>query len=349
MNRRYEICPQMEVYDRIGIDWQPYVMFSSTPNHQSDVVNTDRFGLRNTIFNEKALKIESVKTYQSCSILVGGSTVFGIGSSSDHFTIPSILSDYAKVPCINLGGRAYNSTQELTLFTRLATYFPKIDNVIIFSGLNNLYLSMFDERIFTSFFFSNIFNESMKNAILTPQRKILKFFLNPIYGSSIDYNKMTVADLRTAIFKIGQKKPLEQQVRKKIDIPRALKAVREDLYIWKLLSESMHFNVSYILQPVPSWAQKNLSHQEIQLFDFLDQQNNALGDQKILSSSEIYTEYKTSLENICQDLKINFFDANRWIGQTNEWLFVDRAHLTDSGNLLIAKSLANLPNYKPSH
>ena len=344
MSRRYDICPQMEVYDRIGIDWQPYVMFSSTPHHQSDVVNTDRFGLRNTIFNGKVLTIDCVKNYQSCSIVIGGSTVFGIGSTSDHFTIPSILSDYARTPCINLGGRAYNSTQELTIFTRYATQFPKIDNVLILSGLNNLYLSMFDESIHPSFFFSKVFNESMKHGTLTLQRKILKYILNPIYGSTLDYNKMTVSDLRDALFKFGQKKISRTTFAKKIDIPRAIKAVREDLYIWQRLSESMHFNVHYILQPVPSWAQKKLSTEEVQLFDFLDHQTNALGDQKILSSSETYTEYRASLECVCKDLKINFSDANHWIGQTNDWLFVDRAHLTDNGNLLTAKSLSNLLN-----
>ncbi len=45
-NLRYEILPQMRIYDQIGYRWLPFIMFSQTPNFRSDVLNTDNKGLR---------------------------------------------------------------------------------------------------------------------------------------------------------------------------------------------------------------------------------------------------------------------------------------------------------------
>ena len=46
MNKRYEYCPQLKVYDQIEIDWMPYTMFGQSKNFRSKVSNTDCFGLR---------------------------------------------------------------------------------------------------------------------------------------------------------------------------------------------------------------------------------------------------------------------------------------------------------------
>ena len=50
MNLRYELAPQLELYDKIGIEWIPHLMFIQTRNFRSEIVNTDCYGLR---FNEK--------------------------------------------------------------------------------------------------------------------------------------------------------------------------------------------------------------------------------------------------------------------------------------------------------
>jgi len=44
-NLRYEILPQMRIYDQIGYRWMPFIMFSQAPNFRSDVLNTDNKGL----------------------------------------------------------------------------------------------------------------------------------------------------------------------------------------------------------------------------------------------------------------------------------------------------------------
>jgi hypothetical protein len=104
----------------------------------------------------------------------------------------------------------------------------------------------------------------------------------------------------------------------------------------------MNFNLQFILQPIPSWCQKIFSTEEVQLFEFLDQQLISFDALRLLSTQELYYEYCSSLRKVCNDLGINFTDANLFFKSTDEWLFVDRAHLTDRGNVLMAKMLTNV-------
>ena len=46
MSIRYKLCPQMKIYDQIGYQWLPNIMFSQNPNYRSKILNTDSYGLR---------------------------------------------------------------------------------------------------------------------------------------------------------------------------------------------------------------------------------------------------------------------------------------------------------------
>ena len=116
MNPRYELAPQLKLYDNIGMEWIPHLMFIQTRNFRSEIVNTDSYGLR---FNEKPNLNQSIfdeNTTRKKSILIGGSTAFGVGSSSDQKTISSLLSNSTDCHFYNLGARAFNGFQELILY-----------------------------------------------------------------------------------------------------------------------------------------------------------------------------------------------------------------------------------------
>ena len=68
------------------------VMFTSTPNYSGGVLNTDRFGFRKTNFKNYSYSVENLNGISDCSLIVGGSTVFGVGSTSDGNTISSLMS-----------------------------------------------------------------------------------------------------------------------------------------------------------------------------------------------------------------------------------------------------------------
>ena len=166
-------------------------MYFHTPNVRSSTVNTDELGFRITNFNGFDYSIGGDELYSNdVSFIVGSSTAFGVGATSDRMTLSSLLSQKSGRLFLNLGGRAFGSTQELILFNQVAHKYPRINDVIIFSGLNELYLSRFRQSggYFGSFYFAEQFKDSMNQSILSPKRKLLKFLLHLIFGDKIDYN-----------------------------------------------------------------------------------------------------------------------------------------------------------------
>ena len=108
---RYKLAPQMRQYDSIKHFWKPFIMFFNEANIKSKVLNLDKFGLRfNDLNNLKNLDIETNNSifnekifsqYKETAVLVGASTAFGSGASSDTFTIPSILSKKTNIHFFN--------------------------------------------------------------------------------------------------------------------------------------------------------------------------------------------------------------------------------------------------------
>ena len=76
---RYKIVPQMKFYDSINCEFKPYVMFFNTKNYKSNVVNTDKLGFRYNLINDDLISFSNLNFVEECSIVLGGSTVFGFG------------------------------------------------------------------------------------------------------------------------------------------------------------------------------------------------------------------------------------------------------------------------------
>ena len=77
--------------------------------------------------------------------ILGGSTVFGVGSSNNHRTVPSIVEKLAnestgrKVEVFNLGLRGANSYQEMVILNRFLLEEDNVDLVLSISGYNDAY------------------------------------------------------------------------------------------------------------------------------------------------------------------------------------------------------------------
>ena len=112
---RYKLTPQMRDYDLLAMAWLPYVMYFHQPDYSSEAIHTDRFGFRHSLDRDgNLLTLDTLKGRES-NLLVGGSTAFGVGATSDGKTISARLSDICGDDWLNFGARAYNSTQELFL------------------------------------------------------------------------------------------------------------------------------------------------------------------------------------------------------------------------------------------
>lgn len=320
INLRYKITPQMMEYDRIGQVWLPYLMYFHTPDYSSDVVNTDSRGFR--VVNKGPDKISDFRNINKwpLGLFVGGSSAFGIGATSDKNTIPSILNSTTDYLWLNFGGRAFSSTQELILFMLNRRHLDGIRKVIIFSGLNDLalqYLSRGHRKDIGTFFFWNQFNKKMNIKPVSLKRRILDFLLGKNTRTETDRNEPKKEDL--------------------------LQIFERDILIWKELTGSLGIELYYVLQPFANWVDKKLSREERMLFAGLD--NYPQNQWRVLKESmgrEDYRWYRDEIRRICSSRGILFFDMNEAISKREmheDWLYVDRVHLTDKGYKTVAKIL----------
>ncbi len=335
-NIRLKLTPQMDYYDKLGMVWNPFLMFFHTPNFISKVVNTDEYGLRcNHLLSKTIYPLNDNSLNNENSVIIGGSTAFGVGASSDDMTISSKLSNLTNTNYINMGGRAYSSSQELILFSKLASQLKKIKHVIIFSGLNDLHLSSFglNCKDFGYFYYMRKFKNAMDLAALSKKQLLARFFLYPFYKDSITYNKIDKSKFLKLLFGIktiikdNKNKPL-------VNIQYAISQLEKNLFIWKQLSKAYPFKLTYFLQPSSNWLEKELSLEENSLFQYLDSVSTS---QNLISlfDKNIYNEYTISLGKLCNKLNIDYFDSNKILKGNltkKDWIFTDRAHLTDLGN-----------------
>tara|TARA_Y100000590_G_C15740581_1_gene1020145 strand:+ start:2586 stop:3632 length:1047 start_codon:yes stop_codon:yes gene_type:complete len=341
MNARYHFCPQMKIYDTMGYKWVQNLMFMNNPNFRSDVCNTDSFGLR---FNSKFEfnlneTIFDQKTDKEKSVMIGSSTTFGVGSTSDNKTIPSLLSNNSKYFFYNLGGRAFNGLQEIILFQLFAEKLKNLKKIVLYSGMNDIYMS-YNESFISQFpgpfYYNKDFLNKMNKTNLSFKRKILKFFLPNL---KIDYGSINIQELKNYFFKKNQKKSYEGKIRfPKITIDEI---ANRNIYLWSLISKSLNVEVIFFLPPFLNWSKKKMDYcnEEKEIEKYIINSGNVKSNEYFEKISSHYEEIKILYKNCCEKNKIKFYDCNE-IFRTKEnnkkWLFVDKTHLTDYGNKIVS-------------
>ena len=319
--RRNVIVPQMRDYDELGMnqEWVPHLMYFHPRNASLRSISTDEYGFRKT----SGAKIDS-----PTALLVGGSSVFGIGATSDSTTISSLLNTLTKFNWHNLGGRSFTSTQEVTLLH--LKNLKKIDGpIVVMSGANNLTRSlMFGSfsPMYGAVFYQRLFEQQMKSAAVGNRELV----------------RQLIAGLREK-FGIG-KKPTAQTAShtsgNRAESYKAMLAVFErDCEYINMLAKHNSTSASFVLQPFAPWINKSLTSQEVELFELLDQEAESFS--RILTEmADHKAQYARDVEAICTTAGLKFLDLNIASElQQPEWLFVDRVHLTDAGYSVVAKLL----------
>ena len=330
------LTPQLADYTKFdgrgdGV-YQPYLMYFHQTDFRSPSINTDRAGFR---FSHGPGGVTASAAGPMPAgpvrVLSGSSTVLGIGATSDAATLTSRLwTEHApSAPWLNFGGRCYNSTQELLLFTLYRHLLPEIDEVVVFSGLNDLTVGRLPEwqqGDHGAFFFCGEYFEMMEE-LRARHRKAAKG------GGRRPARRQTIAT--------------HDDVRR--DIPAVIESAAEltlrHLDSWRLLA-GPHARLTYVLQPMSLWMRDVHSREEKLLFDEIDQISK-LGTWEALygdiSTPEVSRAFGEKVEAGCEKRGIRFFDLNPVVADaitSDDWIFVDRAHYTDKGNDLVAKIMA---------
>ncbi|WP_328345487.1 Inducer of phenazine A [Micromonospora sp. NBC_00421] len=330
------LAPQMmhymeNFYADGKLSWLPYVMFFHPASHRSAFVNTDRLGFRISRRGAEEVSVAGPQPDGGVNILVGGSTAFGVGATADAATVSSRLwSAYAPEHAwVNLGGRAHNSAQELVNFTLHRHLLSGIRNIVLFSGLNNLGLARLPGRIrgeHGAFYHCDEFNEIMHERQRPPR----------LIGLS--------QRLRRDAGKAGAKRdtharpPAEQQIEIAADL------TLRHLGTWRLLADALGATLSFVLQPLATWVRERPSPPEQLLFDELDAVFNFRETYGDIIPPQVGQDYAAVLRVGCEKLGVRFVDLAPLLADAvrpDDWIFVDRAHMTDRGCDVVAALLAS--------
>jgi lysophospholipase L1-like esterase len=338
----YRLTPQIREYDEfmyLGVKWLPYTMFFHHKNYQSEVISTDSLGFRNSTFRGEKVSVANMPKDHSVNLLVGGSTTLGTGATSDANTISSRLAKYTEEPWLNFSGRGYNATQEIILFLMHQHRFQRINNVVVFSGINTLTLEGLPDsltsdhgRYYYSFEYNHYmdkYNDDLKQRSRT-------------YASELDNrNKGLLSRLKSYIGNLVNQENIADKIitdnntNTQERVQRAAFAVSNALYQWQQLIAPFNARLTFILQPMSYWTRDYLTPDEEDIFYAIDScPNNFWRLFKNILDKEIHGLFTDAIRTSCVSCGIQFEDMNLLLRDSQKisnYLFVDRVHFNDEG------------------
>jgi hypothetical protein len=326
------LTPQTSDYldflDRGETNYLPYLMYFNRPNFRSAVINTDQFGFRMSHGPTGQASVGGDQLDGPVRLLVGGSGALSYGATSDATTLPSRLwMKHAPArPWLNFGAPYFNSTQELMLFMLYRHLLPPVDEIVIFSGFNNLVMAQLTGLQLQGqgpFFFCNEYFEKME--------ELRKRYAKPVKGPR---------------WRTGPKQSPNPTQPPAPMVEAAVDLTMRHLDSWLVMAGATGTRVSYVLQPLATWLRKEPAPQEKLLFDEFDQFSEyGAWEERYGEVGSIATgvAYAAALGAACARKGVPFVDMNSRLTAAvgpSDWLFVDRGHLNDEGNDVVARLLA---------
>ncbi|MFB7516257.1 SGNH/GDSL hydrolase family protein [Streptomyces sp. NPDC056144] len=334
MSARARLTPQMQDYEAKFTDggdvrWLPYLMYFHPAGHRSTTVNTDSVGFRYaTTADGRPVSVADHEGIDSVRLLAGSSTVFGIGAAGDDWTLPSRLTahDPRPEPWLNFGGRSFNSTQELLLLTLYRHLLPKVEEIVLFSGFNNLGLARQPQS----------------------RRGDHGAFFNA--GQFFDALPAEAADSPSVFQRlrgIGASRPerdeavpsMEEQLDYATDL--TLRHLRQ----WQTVAKDLGAKLTYVLQPLAGWVRPTGSPEEEEIFAELDAIGGFTATYGDILRTEVNLDYAARIETGAKEMGVGFVNLSPVLADAitdDQWLFVDRIHFNDEGHDFVARKLLQL-------
>ena len=325
-NIRSLYYPQMSSYKEMTPHGQkaPFAMLSGTPNFYNSVIQTDKYGFRLSSNHGGYINLEQSFSVPSINILLGGSTVFGVGSSSNDSTISSILFNEYSLNSVNLGIRGCVAMQEYIHLIRFINRWKSIKSIILFSGINDIYVNLLhtDVSLYDRFFEERRFEYDTLS--------LFRKFLLKLYSVSGPRGLSFIKKLKGC--KLHELPMLFSYKSKPVDINQQLNILNNMFdrmfALYGALSKQLNVVCYYFLQPYAPWTNKKLTEIEKKIFKSLDQhQKNNYWDkmQKILNDNHLHESIAQLLSSSAKKNGIQFYDTNTEF-TSEESLFVDRVH-----------------------
>ncbi|GAA2586297.1 hypothetical protein GCM10010399_15390 [Dactylosporangium fulvum] len=331
-----QISEYLDFLDRGEMIYLPYLMYFNRPNFRSAAINTDQFGFRMSHGPSGRASVGGDRLDGPVRLLVGGSGSLGYGATNDGATLASRLwmKHAPSRPWLNFGAPYFNSTQELMLFMLYRHLLPPVDEIVIFSGFNNLVMAQLTDLQLQGqgpFFFCNEYFEKMQ--------ELRKRYAKPVKGPR---------------WRTGPKPPpyptqpsaTEVRPTPAAMIESAVDLTMRHLDSWLVMAAATGARVSYVLQPLATWLREEPAPQEKLLFDEFDQLSEyGTWEERygVVGSIATGAAYAAALGAGCARKGIPFVDMVSRLATVvgpSDWLFVDRGHCNDDGYDIVAELLA---------
>ena len=207
------------------------------PNQVLDSISINSLGFRGSEFSE----IKPSNTYRI--FMVGGSTMFGAGATSDETTIPGYLQQFLdeyelgfNLEVINAGIQGADSNAEFNLMEKKLTAFSP-DLVIVYDGWNDLRASNMPDALKENWeSMCKLGNENNFDVIITLQpiagfgNKVLTQQESKYAQSGLDYNKNPLSESSSVYRDYGKKLEDVNACVKTIDLRNVFDAESGPIY-----------------------------------------------------------------------------------------------------------------------
>jgi len=285
------------------------------PNQENATIHINNFGMRGSDITQN----KPVDTFRI--FVIGGSTVYGSGSTSDTTTIPGFLQQFfddseinKKIEVINAGIEGSTSVEEVYRIKNDLIHFDP-DIVVIYHGTNDAHLAW--DRY-----------TNHKTFETTLEKKILVFFQTNLPEYKTPINSIYLINRIMGHSSTNSDNIMNDTYYKSENM------VERSLLWHDRIEDACSFGNEYgfktviLLQPVLGTGSKPLTDYEN---DFL----LGMGGEDNTKIYDTFANGLTGLDNNCntvQDLR-NIFD------NTSEFIYFDNAHMSDFGNEIVSKRI----------
>lgn len=321
-----ELSPYSEMiqYDKMASGvFPPYTMLANPSNVYSAGINTDEYGFRKSLYHGELLDLESFTQFKSVSLIVGASTAFGVGASSDKTTISSLLHEATGESWLNLGIRGAVSIQEYIALIMHITKFKKVKKIFFVSGINDLYRNLTDSSI-------SKYDKRFS-------------YLNESY-SFYSARRIAFAYLRSLLSRetVDQILSPEEGVKKTLfDLEDALSIFEyqytRNFLLYSALAKQLDCKITFGFQPFYHVAKKNGTKREreaVARTEALQVDSDwAIVRDRIIENIDFASRM---FEKLSEVHDFGYLDFNKLFSDDVDY-FVDSVHLTDLGNRRIVE------------
>jgi lysophospholipase L1-like esterase len=287
--------------DHLSLDRMYNEYFQLAPNQYFDTISINEFGFRGSDFlYDKPQNVFRI-------FMVGGSTIFGVGSSSDQTSIPGYLQknlnnfpSSTSIQVINAGYPSANSFSESKFVRDVLLQFDP-DMIIVYDGWNELQQP----------------SEMLQQQTINPISSFLKDVrvLFPFYNTPILISEMggrTLSQFSESLFDEGT------EYQKIIWWKNNWSEICE-------LSHKQGFDLIISVQPIIGTGEKPLTIYEKQILN---------SDPNFSRHAKFIPNFVSAMHDLefCDyalDLTTSFDDIS-------EPIYFDQGHMSDTGNSIIA-------------